>query len=62
MDRITTTDIWPTVHAERAALAADLAGLTDAQWDAPSLCTGWSVRDVLAHLSAAASLGPARWI
>lgn len=60
MDRI--TDIWPTVHAERAALAADLAGLTDARWATPSLCAGYSVRDVLAHLTAAASLGPVRWM
>ena len=31
---------WPLVHAERAALAADLADLTDDQWAAPSLCAG----------------------
>ena len=60
MDRI--TDIWPTLHAERAALAADRAGLTDARWATPSLCAGYSVRDVLAHLTAAASLGPVRWM
>ena len=54
--------IWPLVHAERAALAADLADLTDEQWAAPSLCTGLTVREVLAHLTAGASLGPARWL
>lgn len=38
------------VHAERAALIADLESLDDAQWDVPSLCTGWTVHDVVAHL------------
>lgn len=34
---------------ERERFAELLAGLTDEQWDAPSLCAGWSVRDVAAH-------------
>jgi uncharacterized protein (TIGR03083 family) len=54
--------IWSLVHAERAALATDLAGLTDAQWATPSLCTGFTVREVLAHLTAGASLNSARWL
>lgn len=54
--------VWPAVHAERAALAADLAGLTDEQWTTPSLCAGLSVREVLAHLTAGASLNPPRWL
>lgn len=54
--------IWPLVHAERAALAADLADLTAQQWEMPSLCAGLTVREVLAHLTAGASLGPARWL
>jgi len=54
--------VWPLVHAERAALAADLADLTDQQWATPSLCTGFTVRQVLAHLTAGASLGPVRWL
>jgi uncharacterized protein (TIGR03083 family) len=51
---------WPLVHAERAALAADLAELTDQQWATESLCTGLTVREVLAHLTASASLDPVR--
>ncbi|MFI2430367.1 maleylpyruvate isomerase family mycothiol-dependent enzyme [Streptomyces sp. NPDC018693] len=43
-------DVWPIVHAERAALIADLAHLDDEQWEKPSLCTGWTVHDVVAHL------------
>ena len=43
-------DVWPIVHAERAALIADLETLDDAQWDTPSLCGDWTVHDVVAHL------------
>jgi uncharacterized protein (TIGR03083 family) len=51
-------DIWPTVHAERKALAADLRGLSAEDWDKPSLCADWTVRDVLAHMTSAAKLTP----
>lgn len=44
------TDIWPLVHTERAAIVDDLEGLTEEQWRQPSLCTGWTVHDVVAHL------------
>lgn len=43
-------DIWPIVHVERAALIADLESLDDAKWELPSLCDGWTVHDVVAHL------------
>ncbi|KUH95703.1 maleylpyruvate isomerase family mycothiol-dependent enzyme [Mycobacterium sp. IS-3022] len=43
-------DVWPLVHAERRALIADLERLDDAQWAQPSLCDGWSVHDVAAHM------------
>jgi uncharacterized protein (TIGR03083 family) len=56
------SDVWSLVHAERAALAADLADLTDQQWATPSLCTEFTVRQVLAHLTAGASLNPVRWM
>ena len=44
------TDVWELVHRERRALIDDLAGLTPDQWDVPSLCEGWTVHDVAAHL------------
>lgn len=53
--------LWSAAHAERAALADDLAGLYDAQWAQPSLCGRWVVEEVVAHLTAAASIGPLRW-
>src|SRR3954451_9624647 len=36
--------------AERHRLAHQLDTLTDDQWDTPSLCDGWTARDVVAHL------------
>ncbi|MFB8419608.1 maleylpyruvate isomerase family mycothiol-dependent enzyme [Streptomyces albidoflavus] len=57
-----TDPVWASIHAERAALAADLAGLTEEQWETPSLCAGLTVREVLAHLTAGASLNAVRWL
>lgn len=37
--------------AERTRLTDLLAGLTEEQWATPSLCAGWRVREVAAHLS-----------
>lgn len=53
------TSIWPVVHAERAALADDLESISDAQWDTRSLCDDWSVRDVVAHMTATTRISPA---
>lgn len=39
------------IIAERAELVDLLRSLTPEQWAAPSLCQGWSVRDVVGHLS-----------
>jgi uncharacterized protein (TIGR03083 family) len=39
------------IAAERRALADVLSGLSTAQWRAPSLCTGWTVARVAAHLT-----------
>jgi uncharacterized protein (TIGR03083 family) len=49
--------IWQIVHAERRQLAEDLSGLRDEQWRRPSLCPGWNVHDVLAHLVNTARTG-----
>jgi uncharacterized protein (TIGR03083 family) len=45
---------WRVVDEQRAVLADLLADLTPAEWDTPSLCAGWTVRHVAAHLSIAA--------
>jgi uncharacterized protein (TIGR03083 family) len=57
-----TDSIWPTIHAERQALADDLAQLSDQQWATRSLCTEWDVHDVLAHLLSAAKMTPVRFL
>jgi uncharacterized protein (TIGR03083 family) len=46
--------LQPAVAAEFAALADLLDSATEAQWDTPSLCTGWRVREVIAHMTMAA--------
>jgi len=56
------TDMWSTVAAERGALAADLADLSDQQWETPSLCDGWTVREVLAHQTGTASMNPPKFL
>jgi uncharacterized protein (TIGR03083 family) len=47
-------DLQPAVAAEFLALADLLDGAAEAQWDTPSLCEGWRVREVIAHLTMAA--------
>lgn len=46
----TTTDLWPEVHEEREALLGFLEELSPDQWDAPTLCSAWRVRDVVGHI------------
>ncbi|HEY2224305.1 maleylpyruvate isomerase family mycothiol-dependent enzyme [Actinomycetospora sp.] len=57
-----TAGTWPLIHAERAALVADLSDLPDADWARPSLCTDWTIEETVAHLVAGASIGPLRWL
>jgi uncharacterized protein (TIGR03083 family) len=54
--------VWPTINAERAALVEDLASLDDGKWETSSLCDDWTVRDVLAHMTAAAKMTPPTFV
>jgi uncharacterized protein (TIGR03083 family) len=54
MDKAT---IWQHIHEERRSLAATLAGLDAEQWEQPSLCEGWTVKDVAAHVIAHPQIG-----
>ena len=47
-------DLSRAVAAEFAALADLLGSATEAQWDTASLCEGWRVREVVAHMTMAA--------
>jgi uncharacterized protein (TIGR03083 family) len=53
------TDSFQVIRRERARLADDIEGLSDEQWESRSLCTDWTVRDVVAHMTATARTTPA---
>ena len=42
---------WQVIDAQRLRLAALLDDLSEHEWQQPSLCDGWTVRDVAAHLT-----------
>lgn len=44
-------DVWRAIDAQRTSLTALLDDLSDDEWRQPSLCAGWTVRDVAAHLT-----------
>jgi uncharacterized protein (TIGR03083 family) len=46
-----TEQTWHVIEEQRLAIAGLLDGLTPAQWESPSLCAGWRIRDVAAHLT-----------
>lgn len=43
--------IWAHIDEQRADLAGFLDTLAPEQWEAPSLCPGWTVRHVAAHIT-----------
>lgn len=45
--------VWQVIHRERGALADLLESLTAGEWEHPSLCDDWTVRDVAAHVISA---------
>ena len=56
--------VWSYIHGERHVLADYLAALDADQWEHDSLCAGWTVRDVAAHLISTPQTGwreIARW-
>jgi uncharacterized protein (TIGR03083 family) len=46
---MTDTELRAAVVAERRDQVDLLTGLTPGQWDQPTLCAGWRVREVIAH-------------
>lgn len=48
--RMDATTMWGHIHRERRALAEALAGLPAEGWRQDSLCPGWTVLDVAAHV------------
>lgn len=50
MDR---DEVWGTIDQQRAELADLMESFSDSDWETPSLCRGWRVREVAAHLTLA---------
>jgi uncharacterized protein (TIGR03083 family) len=44
---------WGAIAAQRLMLADLLESLSPQEWETPSLCAGWRVRDVAAHVAMA---------
>jgi uncharacterized protein (TIGR03083 family) len=55
-------DIRDMIAAERAELAALLGDLPEADWDRATLCEGWRVREVVAHMTMPMRLSVPRFI
>ena len=51
-------EVWRHTHEQRRALATLLRDLSDEEWAVPSLCQGWTVRDVAAHVMRSATVTP----
>jgi len=48
MDR---SEVWTAIDDQRRALVDLLEGLSGEEWRLPSLCEGWTIRQVAAHLA-----------
>jgi uncharacterized protein (TIGR03083 family) len=46
-----TDEIWLAIDSQRRSVTELLGQLSDEEWRQPSLCAGWTVRDVAAHLT-----------
>lgn len=46
---VLTADLFPELHTRLLEL---LRGLSDVEWQQPTVCDGWSVKDLAAHLLA----------
>jgi uncharacterized protein (TIGR03083 family) len=55
-------DVWPLIAAERGRLADFLGTLEPSRWDTESLCDGWTVHDVVAHIVVTAEMTPPRFL
>lgn len=47
LEPIYTTELFPKIESELIAL---LKSLSDEDWQKPTVCVGWSVKDIAAHL------------
>lgn len=57
-----TVDLQAAVAAEFTRLADILDPLSEVAWDTPSLCAGWRVREVVAHMTMAVRYTPSEFV
>ena len=55
-------DTWAQLAAERQRFVDFLPSLTPEEWAKPSLCSGWTVRDTVAHIVAGAKNNPGKFL
>ena len=55
-------ELTDAIAAERGDLAAMLAALPERAWDLPTLCAGWRVRDLVAHVTMPLRYSAARFV
>jgi uncharacterized protein (TIGR03083 family) len=51
--RLDREEMWRHIREQRLAVAEALTSLSPDEWERPSLCEGWRVRDVVAHVGLA---------
>jgi len=51
-------EVWWHTHEQRRALALLLRDLSEDEWAVPSLCEGWTVREVAAHVMRSVTVTP----
>ncbi len=62
MTGTTESEVRKAIAAERRDLADVLAGLPERRWDEPTLCAGWRVREVVAHMTMPFHYSTARFV
>jgi uncharacterized protein (TIGR03083 family) len=55
-------EYWAAVRDLRLAIADLLEALSAAEWEAPSLCRGWRVRDVAGHVAVVPAITTGRML
>jgi uncharacterized protein (TIGR03083 family) len=50
-DAMNRDDVWRAIDDQRRRLVDLLEDLSDQEWEHPSLCQGWTVRQVAAHVA-----------
>jgi uncharacterized protein (TIGR03083 family) len=53
------SEVWTAIDDQRRALVRLLEDLSEEEWQQPSLCDGWTVRQVAAHLALQNTTWPA---